>query len=126
MARIPMVTRTLTTTKVNVLCLNTETCEPENRDFTLMRTYADDKSIMKAIEKLNVLEPEVKAVKVVSVETVETRYGMTEVDFMAVAKVLTDADEADSDSEADQADAPEVAEVPEKLAKPASRSRAKK
>ena len=87
MARKPMVTRTITTTKVNVLCLDVESAEPFNKVVTLPRTYKDSKKLLKAIEEL-VNNDSVKAVHVVDKEEIETLYGMTEQDFITNARVL--------------------------------------
>ena len=47
MARTPMVTRTITTTKVNVMCLDVQLGEPCNKVITVPRTYKDDEALMK-------------------------------------------------------------------------------
>lgn len=87
MARTPMVTRTIVTTKLNVLCLNVISGEPFNQEVILPRTYKDDKKLMKKIEEA-VNTEEVKAVHVVDREEIETLYGMTEEAFMKVADIL--------------------------------------
>lgn len=87
MARKPMVTRTITTTQVNVLCLDIVAGEPFNQQVTLPRTYKEDKKLMKAIEEV-VNTESVKAVHVVAKEEVETLYGMSEQDFIKNAVVL--------------------------------------
>ena len=89
MARIPMVTRTIQTTTVNVLCLNIKEGEPFNKEVVLPRTYKDEKSMMKVVEKLINTE-DVKAVHIVHTEVNETLYGMTEQEFIAAARVLPD------------------------------------
>ena len=81
MARKPMVTRTIVTTKVNVLCLDIKSAEPFNKVVTLPRTYKDDKKLLKKVEEV-VNTDDVKAVHVVDKEEVETLYGMTEQDFI--------------------------------------------
>ena len=87
MARKPMVTRTIKTTKVNVLCLNIETSEPFNKVVTLPRTYENEKKLFKATQ--NAIDNETqKAVHIVDQEEVETLYGMTEQDFIDNAHVL--------------------------------------
>lgn len=87
MPRIPMVTRTVTTTRAVVLCLDIVTAEPENREITLPRTYKDDTAILTAARA--VLETEsFKPVAVVESEVKETLYGMTEAEFIKVASVL--------------------------------------
>ena len=87
MARKPMVTRTIVTTKVNVLCLDIKSAEPFNKVVTLPRTYKDEKKLLKKVEEV-VNTDEVKAVHVVDKEEVETLYGMSEQDFINNAVVL--------------------------------------
>lgn len=87
MARTPMITRTIQTTKANVLCLNIVEGEPFNQVVTLPRTYKDEKSLMKQVE-LAINTDSVKAVHVVDTMVEETLYGMPEADFIAVAKPL--------------------------------------
>lgn len=87
MARIPMVTRTIQITKANVLCLNIVEGEPFNEVVTLPRTYKDEKSLMKMVEKA-INTDSVKAVHVVDTKVEETLYGMSEADFIANAKIL--------------------------------------
>ena len=89
MARIPMVTRTIQTTTANVLCLNIKEGEPFNKEVVLPRTYKDEKSMMKVVEKL-INTDDVKAVHIVHTEVNETLYGMTEQEFIAAARVLPD------------------------------------
>lgn len=89
MARIPMVTRTIQTTTANVLCLNIKEGEPFNKEVVLPRTYKDEKSMMKVVEKL-INTDDVKAVHIVHTDVNETLYGMTEQEFIAVARVLPD------------------------------------
>jgi hypothetical protein len=87
MARVPMVTRTITTTKVNVMCLDIETGEPCNKITVVPRTYKDDETLLKKVKE--VLETEtLKPVHVVSKEEIETLYGMSEQEFIEHAKVL--------------------------------------
>ena len=87
MARIPMVTRTITTTKVSVLCLDVQTVEPFNKEVILPRTFKDDKKLFKKVEEL-VNNDDVRAVHIVAKEEVETLYGMSEQEFIENAKVL--------------------------------------
>lgn len=87
MARKPMVTRTITTTKVNVLCLDVVSAEPFNKQVILPRTYKDEKKLLKKVEEV-VNTDEVKAVHIVDKSEVETLYGMTEQNFIDNAVVL--------------------------------------
>ena len=87
MARQPQVTRTIMTTKANVLCINLETETPFTQSVVLPRTYKDERSILRKIKPM--LEND--TVKVVHVQnfTVEsTLYGMTEEEFIASAEIL--------------------------------------
>lgn len=89
MARIPMVTRTITTTKVNVMCLDVEKGEPCNIYVTVPRTYKDDEILLKEAKRIIEIEnPGVKTVYVVGKDIIETLYGMTEQEFMKYAKEL--------------------------------------
>lgn len=86
MARVPMVTRTITTTKVNVMCLDIETGEPCNKITVVPRTYKDDETLLKKVKE--VLETEtLKPVHVVDKEEIETLYGMTEQEFVDHAEI---------------------------------------
>lgn len=87
MARVPMVTRTIVATKVNVMCLDVQKGEPFNESVVVPRTYKDDEALLKKVRPL--LETEtVKAVHVVDKKEIETLYGMTEQEFIQYAKVL--------------------------------------
>lgn len=87
MARARKVTRTISSTKVNVLCVDTETAKVNNCEVTIVGTYTDEKKLMKAVTK--VVETEtIKPVSVVSTEVIETLYGMDEQKFIEMAEVL--------------------------------------
>ena len=101
MARKPMVTRTIITTKVNVLCLNVQDAEPFNKVVTFPRTYKDEKKLLKKVEEV-VNTDEVKAVHVVDKEEVETLYGMTEQDFITNAIVLNPATRKEIEAETEE------------------------
>lgn len=95
-----MVTRTIITTEVTCLCLNTETAEPFNAKVTVPRTYKDNEALLKAVKKVaehvGVTDPSgntyygepIVVAKVVDYTEVETLYGMTESEFLSKAKVL--------------------------------------
>lgn len=82
-----MVTRTIESTEVNVLCVDVVAGEPFNKDVTVAGTYKDEKSLMKVVEKI-VNTDEIKAVHIVHTETKETLYGMTVDKFIELAEVL--------------------------------------
>lgn len=96
MARTPMVTRTIQTTKANVLCLNIVEGEPFNKVVTLPRTYKDENAMLKVISKM-VDNDEVKAVHVVDYYVEETLYGMTEQRFIELAQVMPPRNVAKAD-----------------------------
>lgn len=87
MARQPMVTRTIITTNAKVLCLDIDKQEPFEKIVKLPRTYKDERKMMKKIEAV-VNNDSVKAVHVISTETEEILYGMTEQKFIEEAEIL--------------------------------------
>lgn len=96
MARTPMVTRTIQTTRANVLCLNIVEGEPFNKVVTLPRTYKDENAMLKVISKM-VDNDEVKAVHVVASYVEETLYGMSEQRFIDLAQVMPPRNAAKAD-----------------------------
>lgn len=87
MARTPMVTRSITITQANVLCLNTLTAEPFNKLVSFPRTFKDEKSLMKKVRE-EVDTDDVKAVHIVHKEESEFLYGMEEQLFIKMATIL--------------------------------------
>ena len=87
MARVPMVTRTVKVTVCNVLCLDLTKKEPFEKEVKLSRTYKDGKKLMKRIEEV-VNSDTIKAVHVISAETEEILYGMSEQKFIESAEVM--------------------------------------
>ena len=87
MARQPMVTRTVKTTKCNVLCLDLVNEQPITKEIILPRTYIDEKHMMKVISKM-VDDETIKAVHVQSFTNEETLYGMTEIEFINASHIL--------------------------------------
>lgn len=87
MSRVPMVTRTITTTEVNVMCLDIEKEETINKHVTVSRTLKDDEKLLKEVKKL-VETDTIKAVHIVDKREVKTLYGMTEQEFIEHATVL--------------------------------------
>lgn len=89
MAKPRMITRTISTTVADVLCLDIETGEACNRSFTFPSVFKKDSEILKAAAKrLEATEPNVHAVHVVGIAKLETLYGMTEADFLAHAMIM--------------------------------------
>ena len=87
MAREPMITRTIQTTSVNLLCVNTNDGTTFTYTMKLPRTYKDDKHILKVAEKF-INDETIKAVKVIEANVEQTLYGMTEAKFLETAEVL--------------------------------------
>lgn len=87
MAKTPMITRTIQTTEVNVLCMDIKQGEPFNTTVTLPRTYKDNVAMLKAAAAV-IDNEENKAVHIVASEVKETLYGMKETDFIAIANIL--------------------------------------
>lgn len=87
MARVPMVTRTITTTKAIVMCVDVEAGEPFNKEVTVPRAYKDSESLLKAVKPIIETES-IKAVHIVGKTEIETLYGMSEQEFIEHAKVL--------------------------------------
>lgn len=92
MARERMVTRTIVTTDVSVLCVNIESSEVKTITFVLSATEVKDEK--KMLSSAQYLLDEIegnktwKAVAVKDCKEQETLYGMTEQDFIKYAKVL--------------------------------------
>lgn len=95
MARVRMVTRTVTTQKVGVLCLNTETAEPHNEVFNVPVNIKGEDNIIKFLRKTFDTSTE-KVVSVVNIEMEEHLYGMPEVDFIKNAKIIDKITEVDT------------------------------
>ena len=87
MARTPMVTRTIRTNRVNVLCLDTETCEPFNKEVLISARTTELKKVMNEVKSV-IDTDRIKAVKIVDSEIIETLYGMPETEFIQHAKEL--------------------------------------
>lgn len=87
MSRISMVTRTIETTKVLALCVNVATQTTCENEYILSGTFKDNSAVLKALVKVANTD-DTKVVHIISTETVETLYGMSEQDFIASAKIL--------------------------------------
>lgn len=82
-----MITRTVVSTKVVVMCVNTETAEVFNKDVELAGTFKKEKDLEKAlVKKLNTGFE--RFVQVCSKEKLEKLYGMEEEEFVSLARLL--------------------------------------
>lgn len=92
MARERMVTRTISTTTIEVLIINIETSVVGTKHFVLGQNMIKDEKTMlsNAQDMLNVETGNTlwKCVAVKNVKEEETLYGMPESDFIKYAKVL--------------------------------------
>lgn len=87
MARARKVTRTISSTKVIIMYVDTETAKVDNYEVTIAGTYTDENKLMKAVTKVVGTET-LKPVSIVSTEVIETLYGMDEQKFIEMAEVL--------------------------------------
>lgn len=87
MARTPMVTRTIVTTKVTAMCVDIKQGETETREFIIPRSYKDNATALKTLEKIY-NTGDFKVVSVIAKEEQETLYGMTEDEFINHAEKL--------------------------------------
>ena len=91
MAKERFITRTIKTTEVIVLGMDTVTCEPFNEAVTLAGTYdATEKAQKKMLAEAKAkIETDEKAVvKIISIIEKETLYKVKEEDFIKIAQVV--------------------------------------
>ena len=101
MARTRKVTRTISSTKVIVMCVDTQTAVVDNHEVTIAGVYSDEKKLMKAVSK-EVETATIKPVSIVSKEIVETLYGMDEQMFIEMAEVLPPRDKKENADEVEE------------------------
>lgn len=87
MARERMVTRTVMVTEVVVMCLNVTTAQVEINTYELTGSYDDNATALKTVKKLYETD-ELKCVTVQEMVGKEILYGMPEIEFIKLAKVL--------------------------------------
>lgn len=87
MPRLRQVTRTIVTTKVNVMCLDTQKCEPLNEVITVSGTFSDEDALLLAVKRA-VDTDTLKAVQVVDKEELTNLYAMPEEEFIKLAKIV--------------------------------------
>lgn len=117
MGRIAMVTRTINFTEVTALTVDVVAQATATQVYTLSGTYADNDKLIKALKK-EYESDTIKVVSVISSEVQEKLYGMTEQEFMSLAKVLPPRKVyADTDSvvEAETAEVETIAQVNERI-----------
>lgn len=87
MGRPKAVTRTVKITKLIVLCLNLDTEESFKQALEIPGIYVKEKDLMKKVSKM-LDSDSVKAVKILEMEETEALYGMTEEEFVKVARKI--------------------------------------
>lgn len=87
MPRLRQVTRTIVTTKVNVMCLDTQKCESLNEVITVSGTFSDEDALLLAVKRA-VDTDTLKAVQVVDKEELTNLYAMPEEEFIKLAKIV--------------------------------------
>ena len=87
MPRLRQVTRTIVTTKVNVMCLDTQKFEPVNEVITVSGTFSDDDALLSAVKRV-VDTDTLKVVHVVDKEELTNLYAMPEEEFIKLAKIV--------------------------------------
>lgn len=87
MPRLRQVTRTIVTTKVNALCLDTQKCEPLNEVITVSGTFSDEDALLLAVKRA-VDTDTLKAVQIVEKEELTNLYAMPEEEFIKLAKIV--------------------------------------
>lgn len=106
MARQPVITRTITTTKVDMLAVSVSKKSTETVEVVLPRTYKDDTAMLKMANKRNE-DPDTKYVAVIGEPTVQTkRWGMTEEEFIDKGHEFPPYKTKDDTASADTEDAP--------------------
>lgn len=87
MARERMVTRTVVVTVAEVMCLDVTTAQVDIKDIEISGSFDTKDSILKSIKKAHETDT-YKCVAVQDVTEKEVLYGMKEIDFIRLAKVL--------------------------------------
>lgn len=88
--RKQMITRTIISTSITALCVNPQTAETFEQEFTLTGKITDkDKAFKRASKLYNTDECTIVAIR--NLKEVNELYGMDEVDFIAGAKILDPA-----------------------------------
>ena len=85
--RKPMVTRTIISTQVKALCVNPQSAETFEQEFTLTGKIADkDKVLKRASNQYNTDDCTIVAIR--ELKEINELYGMDEADFIKGAKIL--------------------------------------
>lgn len=85
--RKPMVTRTIISTSITALCVNPQTAETFEQEFTLTGKNGDKDKVLKRVSKLYNTD-DCTIVAIHNLKEVNELYGMDEADFIKGAKIL--------------------------------------
>ena len=101
MARVPVVTRTIKTNKVNYLALDMSTHEVSTQCEFIPNSIHEKAKMMKFLislynEKVERGENPPKPVEVINIETIETLRGMSESDFIKYSHEISRNKKTDS------------------------------
>lgn len=96
--RKPMITRTIISTLVTALCVNPQTAETFEQEFTLTDKIADKDKVLKRVSKqYNTDDCTIVAIR--ELKEVNELYGMDEAVFIREAKILDPATRKEIESE---------------------------
>lgn len=87
MARVRMVTRTVSLAVAEIMCLNTETANVSLEEYEIGGGLTDKNEILKAVKKLYETDTH-KCVAINKLDFKEILYGMPENEFIAKATIL--------------------------------------
>lgn len=90
--RVPMVTRTITSTTITALVVLINDGKTDVQQFTLPREYKDDADILKYCRK-HINTDDMNVVKILETKVNEQLYGMTEQEFINYAKPINKNEE---------------------------------
>lgn len=96
--RKPMVTRTIFSTSVTALCVNPQSAETFEREFTLSGKNLEKDKALKKVSKLYNTE-DCTIVTIRELKEVNELYGMDEADFIKGAKILDPATRKEIETE---------------------------
>lgn len=96
--RKPMVTRTIISTSITALCVNPQTAETFEQEFTLTGKIADKDKVLKRVSKLYNTDDCI-IVTICNIKEVNELYGMDEADFIKGAKILDPATRKEIETE---------------------------
>lgn len=91
-----MVTRTVKVTKVNVMCVDIEKGEAFNEYATISGVFDNPEKLLKVCREVLDTDTE-KVVAIVEKKEIEQLYGMSEQEFISIAKRLPPRQEKDTE-----------------------------